>query len=262
MQMTKNALKARLGAGLPCFGTWLHTASPSVAEMVSYIGLDFVIIDLEHGPGDVDTAIAMMQAMAASDTTAMVRIPSADPACLKRMVDAGAQSLLIPMVNSADEARRIVDACLYPPRGQRGNAAVVVRGSRYGLVEDYVARAHEEMLIVPQIETVAAVAEAGAIAAVPGIDMVFIGPVDLSGSAGLPGETGAPEVERLIAKAFAAIRAAGKPVGTVPRDGKGWRDLFAEDYALVATGSDLIYIREAVRTQADDWRRYMEAKQG
>jgi 4-hydroxy-2-oxoheptanedioate aldolase len=262
MMMAKNALKARLAQGLPCFGTWLHSASPSVAEMVSYCRLDFVIIDLEHGPGGIETATAMMQAMAAGGTTAMIRVPSGDPAYLKRIVDAGAQAVLIPMVNTADEAKAIVDACLYPPRGQRGNAAIVVRGSRFGLVEDYVARAHEEMLIVPQIETVAAVDNAGAIAAVPGIDMVFIGPVDLSGSAGLPGQTGAPEVERLIAKAFNSIRTAGKPVGTVPREGRDWRALFADGYALVATGSDLIHIRQGVLAQAEEWRRHMDATIG
>ncbi|MDQ2084171.1 aldolase/citrate lyase family protein [Xanthobacteraceae bacterium Astr-EGSB] len=258
MMVPKNALKARLAQGLPCFGTWLHSASPSVAEMVGYAGLDFAIIDLEHGPGDVDTARAMMQAMAAGGTTPMVRVPSGDPIFLKRVVDAGAQTLLIPMVDTAEEAKRIVDACLYPPRGQRGDASIVVRGSRYGLIEDYMAHAHEEMLIVPQIETVAAVAQAGAIAAVAGVDMVFIGPADLSGSAGLPGQTGAPEVERLIAHAVAAIRAAGKPIGTVPRDGKSWRDLFVEGYALVAAGCDLIHIRDAVLAQAGEWRRHLD----
>jgi 4-hydroxy-2-oxoheptanedioate aldolase len=260
MMVTKNALKARLAKGLPCYGTWLHTASPSVAELVGYCGLDFVIIDLEHGPGGVETATAMMQAMAATGTTPMIRIPSADPAYLKRIVDAGAQAVLIPMVNSAEEANRIVDACLYPPRGQRGNAAIIVRGSRFGLIEDYVAHAHEEMLIVPQIETVEAVANAGAIAAVPGIDMVFIGPVDLSGSAGLPGRTGEPEVVRLIDKAFTAIRAAGKPVGTVPREGRDWRQLFADGYALVANGSDLIHIRQGALAQAEEWRQHQGAK--
>jgi 4-hydroxy-2-oxoheptanedioate aldolase len=262
MRMTTNALKARLTRGLPCYGTWLHSASPSVAEMVGHVGLDFVIIDLEHGPGGVEAATAMMQAMSASETTPMIRVPSADPVFLKRMVDAGAQALLIPMVNTAAEARRIVDACLYPPRGQRGNAAVVVRGARYGLDPDYLAHAHEEMLIVPQIETVEAVDNAAAIAAVPGIDMLFIGPADLSGSAGCPGQTSAPAVERLIERTIAAARAAGKPVASVPREGKSWRDLFAEGYALVANGSDIISIREAALAQAADWRRHLEAAVG
>jgi 4-hydroxy-2-oxoheptanedioate aldolase len=256
----KNILKARLASGRPCYGTWLHTASPAVAEMVGYVGLDFVIIDLEHGPGDVDAAAQMMRAMAGGDTTPMIRVPSGDPIFLKRIVDAGAQTLLIPMVNSAEEARRIVDACLYPPRGQRGEASVVVRASRYGLIEDYVERAHDEMLIVPQIETVEAVAHAGEIAAVPGIDMVFIGPADLAGSAGCPKRTGAPEVEKLIARAVAGIRAAGKPVASVPRDGKSWRDLVAEGYQLIANGSDLISIRLAAVAQAEEWRQHLDGQ--
>ena len=175
---------------------------------------------------------------------------------LKRIVDSGAQAILVPMVNTAAEAQAVVDACLYPPIGKRGNAAAVVRGSRYGLIPDYVARAHEELLIVPQIETVEAVGNAHAIASVPGVDMVFIGPADLSGSAGLPDQTGAPEVERLIAETVAAVRKAGKPLSTVPRDGKSWQDLFGEGYAAVASGSDIAYLRQAALEQARAWQAF------
>jgi 4-hydroxy-2-oxoheptanedioate aldolase len=253
MDLIENVLKTKIARGDKCFGMWLHTASPAVAEVVAHSGLDFVIIDQEHGVGDLDNAIAMMRAMLATQTTPIVRVASSDPIYLKRIVDAGAQSILVPMVDSGEEAKSIVDACLYPPRGKRGNAAGVVRASRYGMVGGYVAHAHEQMLIIPQIETLEAVKNASAISSVPGVDVVFIGPSDLSGSIGLPDQTGAPEVETLIAEAHTAIRNAGKPAATVPRDGRSWLALFDDGFQIVATGSDLAYIRQAAVAQAQEW---------
>jgi 4-hydroxy-2-oxoheptanedioate aldolase len=256
MQPIVNTLKRRILAGQPSFGMWVQSNSPTLAEIAGLVGFDFIIIDQEHGPGDIEAALAMLRALNGSPTTAMIRVPAGDPVYLKRIVDAGAQAILVPMVNTAAEAQAVVDACLYPPIGKRGNAAAVVRGSRYGLIPDYVQRAHEELLIVPQIETVEAVGNAHAIASVPGVDMVFIGPADLSGSAGLPDQTGAPEVERLIAETVAAVRAAGKPLSTVPRDGKSWQDLFGEGYAAVASGSDIAYLRQAALDQARAWQAF------
>ena len=256
MELPENRLKTRIRQGLPSFGMWVQSGSPSMAEIAGLAGLDFVIIDQEHGPGDIRDAMDMLRALNGSPTTGMVRVPSGDPIYLKRIVDAGAQAILVPMVDTAEEAKAVVDACLYPPHGQRGNAAGVVRGSRYGLVPDYVARAHEQMLIVPQIETVRAVENAQAIAAVPGVDMVFIGPSDLSGSAGFPGQTGHPEVEALIARAMAGVRAAGKPLSTVPRDGTDWPELFGQGFAAVASGSDIALVRAAAAAQGETWRRW------
>lgn len=256
MQIPGNTLKSRVQAGRPSFGMWLQSACPTIAEIAGLVGLDFVIIDQEHGPGDIQSAIDMMRALSGSPTTAVVRAPINDPAYLKRILDAGAQAVLVPMVDTAEQAKQLVDACLYPPRGRRGNAAVVVRSAGYGLVADYVQRAHETLLVVPQIETVTAVANARDIASVPGVDMVFIGPADLSGSAGVPDETGAPEVSRLIAAAESAVRAAGKPLATVPRVGKSWQDLFAEGYLAVAAISDLAMLRQGVVEAAEAWRRH------
>ena len=121
-------------------------------------------------------------------------------------------------------------------------------------------RAHESLLIVPQIETVTAVRNAGAIAAIDGVDMLFIGPSDLSGSAGLLDQTGAPEVERLIAETVAAVRAAGKPLATVPRDGKSWQALFDDGYAVVASGSDIAIFRAAAAALAEEWRGHRDRR--
>ncbi|UFN47635.1 aldolase/citrate lyase family protein [Roseomonas sp. OT10] len=262
MDIPENRLKTRIRQGQPCFGMWVQSGNPTMAEIAGLVGLDFIIIDQEHGPGGVQDAMQMLRALNGSPTTGMIRVPAGDPVYLKRIVDAGAQALLVPMVDTAEEARAVVDACLYPPIGRRGNAAGVVRGSRFGLIGDYVARAHEQMLIVPQIETVKAVENAEAIASVPGVDMVFIGPSDLSGSAGFPGETGHPEVEALIARAAEGVRAVGKPLSTVPRDGRSWQDLFAEGYAAVASGSDIAIVRAAAAAQGEEWHRWREARRG
>lgn len=176
MRLPRNILKAKLAAGDNCFGMWLHTGSPAVTEIVANAGLDFIIIDLEHGPGDLEVATAMMRATLGTETTPVVRVPSSDPAFLKRIVDAGAQSIIIPMVDTVEEAQGVVDACLYPPLGKRGDAVGIVRASKYGMVDDYLKTAHEQMLIIPQVESVQAVANAGEIAAISGVDAVFIGP--------------------------------------------------------------------------------------
>ncbi len=256
MNIPENFLKTKIRQGTKCFGMWLHSGSPAVAEAVAQADLDFVIIDQEHGPGELDHAVAMMRAMLETTTTPIIRVPSSDPIYLKRIVDAGAQAVLVPMVNTADEAQMVVDACLYPPHGKRGNASGVVRASRYGLVGNYIDIAHEQMLIIPQVETAEAVTNAGAIATVPGVDVVFIGPADLSGSVGLPGRTGAPEVEALIGEAYKSIGRAGKPAATVPRDGRSWQVLFQDGFQLVATGSDLAYLRDAVQSQATAWHEW------
>jgi 4-hydroxy-2-oxoheptanedioate aldolase len=247
-----------LRSGHKSLGIWLQSAEPAFAEIAALAGFDFVVIDQEHGPGTIRSAMDMMRALSGTPATAMVRVPAADPVYLKRIMDAGAEAVLVPMVESAEEARMVVDACRYPPRGRRGNAAVVARAASYGFVEDYVARAHEELLVVPQIETERGVRNARAIAEVDGVDMIFIGPSDLSGSIGLPDQTDAPEVEALIAETVAAVRAVGKPLATVPRAGRSWQDLFEEGYLAVPTGSDLYFFRSAAAALVAEYRRFSE----
>ncbi len=251
-----NRLKARIRAGEPSFGTWLQSAEPTFAEMAAIAGFDFIIMDEEHGAGGLEAAVATMRAAACTEATVMIRVPSADPVYLRRLVDAGAQALLVPMVETAEEARAIVEAVRYPPHGRRGNANDITRSSSYGMVPDYYARADDSLLIVVQIETVTAVENARAIAEVDGVDVVFIGPTDLSGSAGLPGQTGAPEVEALIARTVEAVRAVGKPLATVPRAGRTHQQLFDEGYCFVASGSEIYFYRRGIEALMAEWRAY------
>jgi 4-hydroxy-2-oxoheptanedioate aldolase len=251
-----NRLKARVLAGEKCFGTWLQSAGPSFAEMAAIAGFDFIIMDEEHGVGELQHAIDMMRAAACTDTTFIIRVPSSEPVYLRRLVDAGAEGLLVPMVETAEQARSIVEAVRFPPRGKRGNAADITRSSSFGLVPDYYSRADDNLLVVVQIETVLGVENAREIAAVDGVDIVFIGPTDLSGSIGLPGQTGAPEVDQAIRRAMAAAREIGKPLATVPRIGRTAFELFDEGFSMVATGSDIYFYRLGISQLISEWRTY------
>jgi 4-hydroxy-2-oxoheptanedioate aldolase len=251
-----NRLKERILSGQQSFGTWLQSNYPAFAEIASATGFDFIILDQEHGPGDERGAIDMMRAAAGAPATVLVRVPSSHPTYLKRLLDAGCEGVVVPMVESAAEAKAIVDACRYAPRGTRGNAAEIARCSSYGLQADYLQRADDNFLIVVQIETAAAVKNARAIAEVDGVDVVFIGPTDLSGSIGLMGQTGHPDVEALIAEAVREVKAVGKPLATVPRIGKSWQDLMDEGYCFVATGSEIYSYRTAAVELMKGWHAY------
>jgi 2-keto-3-deoxy-L-rhamnonate aldolase RhmA len=253
-----NRLKERLAAGQKSFGTWLQSGSATFAEIAGAAGFDFFIMDQEHGPGGLETAMEMARAAACAPATAMVRVPSSHPTYIKRLIDAGIEGILVPMVESAGEAAAVVSACRYPPRGNRGNAADIARCSGYGLQADYLDRADDNILIAVQIETATAVAQASEIAAVDGVDLVFIGPTDLSGSIGLMGKTGHPQVEALIAETVTAVRKVGKPLGTVPRQGRSWQQLFDEGFLFVATGSEIFAYRRHVQELMADWRTYAE----
>jgi len=251
-----NRLKARVLAGEKCFGTWLQSAAPTFAEMAAIAGFDFVIMDEEHGAGELQHAVDMMRAAACTETTLVIRVPSTEPTYLRRLVDAGCEALLVPMVESAEQARAIVDAVRYPPRGKRGNAWDAARASSFGLAPDYYERADDNLMIIVQIETTAGVDNARAIAEVDGVDVVFIGPTDLSGSLGLPNQTGAAEVTAAIGRAMDAAHAAGKPLATVPRVGRTSFDLFDEGFSMVAAGSEIYFYRLGITQLMKDWRAY------
>jgi len=254
MMERENALRKKLLSGGQTLGVWLQSGEPAFAEIAALAGLDFFIVDLEHGPGDVRTVTEMMRGALGSSTTGIVRVPSSEPIFIRRVLDAGAGGVLVPMVESGAEAQRVADACRYPPRGRRGMATDVVRGACYGMDADYLRHAHEQVLVAVQVETRDGAANAAEIARVDGVDMIFLGPNDLSGSLGEVGNTGHPDVEAAIRRACDAARAAGKLLGTVPFGGRTWAETFAEGFSLVATGSDIFWFREAVEKLARAWR--------
>ncbi len=252
----ENSLKRRLDSGRKCLGCWLHLESPVATEIVGQAGFDFVIIDHEHGAGDLKGAIAHLQALSATPTTVCMRVPWNDPVYLKRALDIGVEGVMIPMIETAEQARAAVAACRYPPAGIRGNAATLIRAADYGArTADYVRTAADNLVIMCQVETAETIENVEEIAAVEGVDVLFIGPYDLSGSIGRPGAFDDPEVAGLIRRAEDAIRATGKPMAAVPYGEYGWQDLFDRGYALIAGASDVGILREASAAAVEAHRR-------
>lgn len=242
------SLKARLRAGRPANGFWVELFSPAAAEIMAAAGYDCAMIDLEHGAADLGDAVAVMRAMAASPCTPLVRVPANDPAWIKRVLDGGAAGVMIPAVNNAAEAETAVAACHYPPRGIRGMAAPIVRAARYGVGwPDYVAEIRHSVLTICQVETRAAVENVAEIAAVPDLDMIFIGPFDLSGSLGHLGEPDHPDVRAAIARVEAAAKAAGVLLGAIPTPARSVQSLYRDGYDLVLVDSDLGFVRDGAQ---------------
>lgn len=202
-----------LAAGYPV-GTFAMAASPLLAEALGCVGFDWVVVDMEHTPLDLDSLVRMLQAVAGTPMLPITRVPWNDTVMVKRVLDAGARTVMFPFVQNADEARAAVAACKYPPHGVRGMAAMS-RGSRFGTVKDYFTVANDAISVVVQIETPQALAQVDAIAGTAGVDSVFLGPGDLSAAMGHVGNTMHPDVVDAMATATARCHAAGKPVGSV-----------------------------------------------
>lgn len=242
------SLKARMRAGEAVNGFWVELFSPIGAEVMAAAGYDCAMIDLEHGAADLGDAVAVMQAMTGSACTPLVRVPANDAAWIKRALDAGAQGVMVPAVNSAAEAEAAVAACHYAPRGLRGMAAPIVRAARYGVDwRAYVEEIARSVLVICQVETQAALDDLPAIAAVDGLDMIFIGPFDLSASLGYLGEPDHPHVRQAIARVEATAKAEGVLLGGIPTPERSARDLYAAGYDMVIGDGDLVFLREGAR---------------
>jgi 4-hydroxy-2-oxoheptanedioate aldolase len=241
-----NLLKRKLLNRERVLGCFLLSGSSDNAEVLAHAGFDFLLIDHEHGSGSRGDAIDQMRAMKGTPTTSMLRIPSLDPGYIKRVLDAGIQCILCPMVESASNAKAVVDACWFPPRGARG-AGGATRASVYGYDADAANRVQDELLIAVQIESVTGIEQIEEIAAVAGIDLLLLGPRDLSGSIGLLGRFEDPEVLAIVAKAEEAILASGKHLGSVIYPGQTPAEMFARGYDLLIAGSDVGFLVEGAR---------------
>lgn len=219
-------------------GTWIMSASPLICEAMGCAGFDWCVIDMEHTPLDQMEVIHLLQAAAGTPMVPVVRVPWNDTVMIKRVLDAGATTLLIPFVQNAQEAADAVAATRYPPQGRRGMAGMS-RASRFGTFPNYLTRANEGMAVIVQLETPHAINQLEAIAAVDGVDALFIGPGDLSATMGHVGQLTHPEVLALTAEAVRRAHAAGRPIGTVggtPEVVQQYRDM---GFDFVAIASDL-----------------------
>jgi len=235
--MPVNRLKRALREGRPQIGLWSTLASPVAAEIVAGSGFDWVLLDTEHAPNDVTNVHRHLQAMQGSAASAVVRPYWNDTVLFKRLLDIGVQTLLVPFVQNAEEARSAVAATRYPPHGVRG-VATTIRANRYGRAKDYLHRAHDEICVIVQIETPQAIAGIEAIAAVDGVDGLFIGPSDLAASMGHLGDSAHADVRREIECAIQRIRATGKCAGIlapVEADARHWLEVGC---VFVGVGND------------------------
>ncbi len=238
MELQRNAFKAALKDGRLQIGLWSSLCSNVAAEVIADSGFDWILIDTEHSPNEVPDVLAQLQACGRGTATPIVRPAWNDPVLIKRYLDIGSTTLLIPFVQNAEEARRAVAACRYPPAGIRG-VTTMGRGSRYGRVADYLKRADGEIGLLVQIETGAALDVLEEIAAVDGVDGVFIGPADLSASLGQIGNPSHPAVQEAMKGAVDRLRAVGKPAGILaPREDDA-RRYIEWGYTFVAVGTDI-----------------------
>ena len=250
MDLPRNEFKHALKAGRAQIGLWSSLSSNYSVEVIAGAGFDWLLLDMEHSPNDLESLLAQLQAAAPYGTHPVVRVPWNDMVTIKRVLDIGAQSLLIPYVQNAHEARVAVAATRYPPVGMRGVAGST-RATRFGRIQDYAQRAHEELCVLVQVETQQALDNLEKIAAVEGVDGVFIGPADLHASLGYPGETNNPKIVPIIDDAIRRIRKAGKAPGIltgVEADARRWLECGG---LFVAVGADVgVLARETEKLAA------------
>ncbi len=247
MLASENRFKAAIHQGKPQIGLWLDMGEAIAAEIAGTAGFDWLVIDGEHGPNDLRSVIDQLRALATSSAEPVVRVPVGESWIIKQMLDAGARTLLVPMVDSAEQAKALVSAMHYPPRGIRGMGAVVARASGYASIADYNQSASDNVCLLIQAETRAAIADLDNILNVEGVDGIFIGPADLAADMGYLGRIDEPEVQEAIEGAIRKIVAAGKAAGILTFNevyNKRYLELGA---SFVAVGADVSEFSSALR---------------
>lgn len=233
-----NPFRSRLRLPGAPLGTWLMSGTASTAEAMGHAGFDWLLVDLEHVPLDERDTLGLLQAIAGTNACSITRLAANDPLLFKRALDLGAQTIMVPFVDSAEAAQQAISAAKYPPLGTRGFAAVL-RASGYGTVRDYGQRANDSIYTIIQLETLEAVAALEEIAAVPGVDALFLGPGDLSANMGHIGNIGHPEVQAVIADVAQRCLAINKPCGIVGPTPEMVSQFISQGYAFVAVASDM-----------------------
>jgi 4-hydroxy-2-oxoheptanedioate aldolase len=245
MPAPHNTLKAALATKTVQMGLWMNLVSPIAAEALSGTGFDWLLIDGEHGPNDIPTILAQVQAIG-SRTSVVVRPPVGEVRMIKQLLDLGVQTILVPMIESADHAAQMVKAMHYPPVGMRGVGATIARASDYGRITDYITTANDQTCLILQIESRAGLAALPEILKLDGVDGVFIGPADLAADMGYPGNAAAPEVQATIDSTLAAIIASGKSAGILTFDAKAAQRYAAMGVTFLGIGSDVAVLVKAM----------------
>jgi 2-keto-3-deoxy-L-rhamnonate aldolase RhmA len=234
----ENALARKLKARETSIGTWISSGSPSVVDILRNLQFDWFVMDLEHSPISIETVGTMIQVLNGSKITPLVRVGQIDQALFKSVLDAGAHGVIVPMVNSADEAERAVRFCKYPPKGVRGVAAV--KASDYGLsMANYIRTANDQVTVIVQIETPEALQNVGEILAVEGVDVAFVGPSDMTMTLGLLDDRSNPRVLEALSKVVKASESAGKTAGTMATSTEEIRRDLEMGFRFLSVASDV-----------------------
>lgn len=249
-----NPLKKALNAGETCYGCWMDLADPTVAEILGMAGFDWLMLDGEHAPYDIRAITTQLQVLAASDTHPIVRVPVGDTYLMKQVLDAGAQTVLVPMVETADHARQLVRDVRYPPHGDRGVANAVVRAGGFSTFTDYVTTADAQICLMVQVENRKGLGALDEILTLDGIDGVFIGPADLAADMGHIGDTMHPAVMDAIIDAITRIDAAGKVAGFLSSGDEMTQKLRAAGARFIGVGSDVLLLLNSARTLAATYK--------
>ena len=254
MQIPVNNFKQALRNGTRQIGLWMGLADPCAAEMLAGAGFDWLLIDGEHSPNDLRSVLAQLQAAAAYPVHCIVRPVNADADLIKRYLDIGVQSLIVPMIETPGDAARVVAATRYPLRGRRGVASATTRASRWGRIDRYFERSDAEMCVAVQVESVRGLENLEAIAAVDGVDGVFFGPADLAASMGLLGKAADSRVGTAIAEGIKTVTRAGKAAGTLTLDRTLAHEYLALGARFVAVGIDMALLSKAAFELAAEFR--------
>lgn len=252
MKTPANRFKQGLGEGPVQLGFWLALASPNIAEICGGLGYDWLLVDAEHGAQTLPGIADQLRAVDANPPcSAIVRVPNDDPIGIRQILDLGAQTIMVPMVETAEQAAALVKAARYPPQGERGIGGA--RAARWGRYPAYVAEANRQLCIILQIETAQALENIEAIAAIDGIDALFVGPVDLAASLGLLGESNFAALSEVTAGALGRIRATGKPCGILSRDQRLVQQFLDGGARFIAVGIDAFALAKAAGDMAKEW---------
>ena len=254
MPAPENRFKSALARGEMLYGCWAGFADAYATEMLATAGFDWLVIDGEHAPNDLPSIMRQLQVLETRHSAPVVRLPMGEPWAIKQVLDAGAQTLLIPMVDSADQARALVRATRYPPEGIRGSGAALARATQFSAIPDYISTANAQICLLVQVETRAGIDALDDILKVDGVDGVFIGPSDLAADMGYLGDSDQPQVRAVIRDALARIAASDKAAGILSLDhdtALSYRDWGAQ---FLAVGIDVVMLAQTARATMARWR--------
>lgn len=245
MHTITSSLKSKIQQGKRIGGAWMMTVNPAYAELASLIGLDFVVIDMEHGAIALADLPGILRGFS-RETSAIVRVPSADPSLIARVLDRGAHGVMVPRVESVEIAIEVSRAAKYPPQGDRGLALPALRASSYGTNAGYRRNANADILMIIQLESANAMNLALDIGGLPEVDLVFVGPTDLSANMSLEGEGNFSALNQIIDGVVAKCEVAKIPVGIIPFAGRTLSDLKQLGFQMIVAGSDVAFLRESL----------------